>query len=428
MGDYRAFYCAGRLALQRVSPYDAASLASCESSAVPAPLFRTKPGEVLPAPLPGYLVAVFMPLAMLPFALSALVWFCLLLVAIGYSIFLLSRLGTGPPWILVIVLAIPVCAISLPTGELPPVALLGIAVLATAVRFERRWLVMLGIALAMSEPQVGVAAAVAVCALRRAYWFPVAVTAAALVLISFGAIGLRANLAYFQDVLPAHMLADLPNVQEFSLSWALDGAGLPAAVAIGAGRLWYAAMLGLAFCAGRSQRAKSAPQFAVFAAGAFAVALGPYVHLDHIALAIPVAAWLAYGATRFRIALTAIVVMLAVPLLYVLSAPLLIVVIPCAVGLIAAVYCRSNDIGLRMAAAVTIAVVAVEIIVVRTGTGQHVYAVNHGATILAQDFWARFVRSHNVMTAWSIWLVKLPTWCGVLGSAAASGISSFRRA
>ncbi|MEO6914095.1 MAG: hypothetical protein ABI182_08765, partial [Candidatus Baltobacteraceae bacterium] len=161
MGDYRAFYCAGRAVQQHENPYQPTVLSACESERVPAPLFSTKPGEVLPAPLPGYLAAAFVPLALLPFGVSALLFALISILAIAFAIAGLAKLGLGSPWVLAAIFAMPLAAISLPFGELPPIALAGIVLVALAVRRDSRRIVVVGLALAMVEPQVGLAVAFA---------------------------------------------------------------------------------------------------------------------------------------------------------------------------------------------------------------------------------------------------------------------------
>ncbi|MEO6912820.1 MAG: hypothetical protein ABI182_02210, partial [Candidatus Baltobacteraceae bacterium] len=196
----------------------------------------------------------------------------------------------------------------------------------------------------------------------------------------------------------------------------------------GLGRLWYIAMLGAAIVVARGRIARRAPEFAVLAAGAFAVTLGPFVHLDHIALAIPAGLWLASHSKRPSIALVMIVVALAIPLLYVLAWSALIVVVAPVTFWAGSYYLRNRDAGLRPAAIVVLAIVAIELIVVRTGTGQVLAAIHSTIPVaVSEHTWGSYIRANNVMSGWSLWLVKLPTWYGLVGCLVASLVSSFRR-
>src|SRR5579883_636545 len=62
MGDFRAFYCAARVAAHRADPYLTEPLRSCEVAIGTTPFFRKNPGVTIPAPLPGYAIAALMPL------------------------------------------------------------------------------------------------------------------------------------------------------------------------------------------------------------------------------------------------------------------------------------------------------------------------------------------------------------------------------
>lgn len=407
MADFRAFACTGSAVLNHIDPYASSGLAACEASAVPRPLYTIEHGAVLPAPVPGYLVAAFVPFAVLPFVWSATVWGAVLCLAILVAIVFLQRLGLGTPWMLTVVMTLPLLTVSVPLGELAPIAMAGIAVLAWGVKERRNWPMAVGLALAMAEPQVGICAAVAVLALSRRHWIPVGATLLVLSALSAATIGMSANVEYVRSVVPASLYAELPSAQQFSLSWILDRFGAPVSVALLAGRLWYVLMLVLAVTVARARAAK-APEFAVLAAAALAVLLGPYTHLSHIALALPAALWLARYGQGLSIAVLAIVA-LSLPLLSIIGAPALILLVAPVAGWIAASYSKNRDTGLRAAAAATIVVGLVAYAVASARTKQVPLAV--GATSPVGR--AEYVRRNNMADSWSIWPVKLPTWCGL---------------
>ena len=428
MGDYRAFYCAARVTAHGGSPYDAAPVAACEAERAPAPLFTARNGQLVPAPVPGYLVAALIPFALLPFAVSATLWVALTACAGLVALRFLAATRIGSFYVLLVAFAVPLFGISVFVGELPPFALLGVALAAYALAEQRRrWLVP-ALALTMVEPQVGIAVAAAVCAVAPRLWKEVAFTFAALAAIALTALGVAANVHYVVHVLPAHVYAELPRVEQFSLSWILDRFGVPAVAAITAGKLWYAAMLVAAVVVARSPIAKRSAEFAVYAAAALAVVLGPFVHLDHIVLALPAALWLVSRAEKASLGVVAAAIALALPLLTIMGTPLLILIVPLVAAWIAAYYTRSRDVGLRAAAIATVLVVAAEVLAVRTGTGARAIVAAQTMPVAAQDRWARYVRENDVMTGWSIWAIKLPTWYALAATSLAIGFSIRPRA
>ncbi|MDE2571774.1 MAG: DUF2029 domain-containing protein [bacterium] len=429
MGDFRAFYCAAQVRLQGGDPYEAEPLARCEAVPAPAAVYTAKPGETLPAPLPGYLIAAFVPLALLPFGAAIVVWAIALAAATAGGVYLLHRLRVGSLPTLIIALAIPLCAVSFSVGELPPIAFAGIALAAWGAGRACPPAVGIGIALAMAEPQLGVACALAALLLSRRFVAPVVAVSVALLLLSIVTLGVKENVEYVVTVLPLHLAAEIPTVQQYSLTWVLHGLGVADGPALLLGRLSYVAMLALAAWFARSRTARRAPAAAVLAAPAFAVVGGPFVHLDHIALALPAALWLSSQHTRASLAQLAATVALAVPLLFVLATTALILIVPCVAGWVVASYGRDRAIGLRSAAVATVLVVLAGLTVLRTGTGLESSVLHPvaGASIFAQESWAEYIRRHNVMTGWVIWLLKMPTWYGLLATAALCVLSNFRR-
>ena len=428
MGDFRAFYCSARVMMAGADPYAAQPLARCEMEPAPLPLFTAKPDVVLPAPLPGYLIAAFTPFALLPFAVASAAWALLLLAATAAAVFLLWRLRLGSPLTLLVALAMPVFAISVVAGEIPPIALLGVALAAWGADRNRPAAVGLGILLALAEPQLGLACALAALALSRRLVVPVLTALGATLALSLLALGVKGNVEYLATVLPLHIAAELPSVQQYSLSWVLNRLTVPDAAAILLGRLSYVAMLGLGIWFARSRTAREAPAAAILAAPAFAVVGGPFVHLDHIALALPAALWLSSRRVPASIPQLVAVIALAVPLLFVLTAPTMILMVPFVAGWIGSASGRGMTMGLRAAAAATVAVALVAFVIDKTGTGvQPMLTQPAVASRLAQESWGELIRRTNVMTAWSIWLVKLPTWYGVVVTAAYCVLSNYRR-
>lgn len=437
MDDFKTFYCSGRVLLERGNPYDASPLAACESQPAPRPIFVAKRGFVLPAPLPGYALAAFALIARLPFMPALLLWLLLLVAATIASVVLLARLTSADPWNIAAACAIALVTISFAVGELVPVALFGAVLAAWALRDEHRlrWapaIAACGMALSFSEPQVGAAVAI-VCALRSWRFALSAVCAVAvLAAISVLAVGVDGNLAYVRDVLPAHVSAELPAYFQYSFSWILSRLGVTASAALLGGRLQWIAMLAVAALFARSRIARDHPEIAVLGAPAFAVTGGPFLHLDHIALALPAALWLAAKSARPSWWTTAAVVALAVPLLHLLILvrwlPLAVVLafIVCAAGWIGGAFGRGARAGLASAlgAAVVVAIVLAALVSGGFGFAAMVPAASL-ASNMPQASWAQFVATHYVMTAWPIWLIKAPTWFGLVATSASLLVAAY---
>ncbi len=426
MGDFKAFYCAGRVVTQRGDPYAAGPMSRCEALRAPRPLFVTKRSEVLPAPLPGYVIAAFVPLSLLPFPLACALWLAVLLAAVAAAVALFVRLGAGDVWVLWVALSLTLLSVCIPVGELPPIALFGIALCAWAARSRIPWALALGVALTFTEPQIGAAVFVAACALGRRYAIPAIAAAVVLGVLSFAVLGLAGNVEYLRVVLPAHLLSELPSVLQYSLSWVLYRIGATPSIAVLGGRICWIVMLGVAFLYARSAFARSRPEVAFLAAPAFAVVGGPFLHLDHIALAIPAAMWL--STQRPSPVRVAAAVSLAVPVLYVFSIVRFFAVVPFVSGWIGAATTRETIGGLRVALVAVIVLSIIGAIAVAAGTGSIAVAplVPLPAS-LPQASWAAYIGKHLVMNGWSIWLVKAPIWFGVVATAAAL-VQAARRA
>jgi hypothetical protein len=425
MDDFKAFYCAGSALRSRESPYDSSAIGACEARPVPRPLFTARSGFALPAPLPGYAIVPFALLAALPFPDAALLWLIVLAASAAAAFWLLARLGLGDAWRSAVVFAVPLIAISFTVGEVVPVAFLGVALAAWGARGEasvKSSVVLgLGIALSFAEPQVGIAIAIACALLEPRYTAVVAVVVAALGAISIGAVGIEANIAYVRDVLPAHIFSELPAYFQYSLSWVLNQWGMPAGTALLLGRLQWIAMLATCAWFARTALAQEHRELAVFGAAAFAVTGGPFLHLDHTALAVPAALWLVTRRTQRSVLSIAALVALAIPFLHLVVlvrwvSPVWLVLFAVAVaGWLGSEYGRPA-VGASMAIGVLLvfAIIDVSGLLMRT-----VSAGTVASTALApQGPWAHFVASHYAFRALPFWLAKLPTWFALIATTA----------
>lgn len=432
MDDFKAFYCAGSAVRSHESPYATAPIGKCEAAPAAYPLFVARTGFILPAPLPGYAILPFAVLTTVSFDMATILWLVVLSASSITAFWFMSRLELGDVWKIMLAFAFPLVAISFMVGEIVPIALLGIVLAARAARGEPTpgSLVLLaaGIALSFAEPQVGIAVALACALLGPRFAATSAVVVCMLGAASLAVVGLSANVAYVRQVVPAHILSELPAYFQYSFSWILNQWGISAQSAILAGRLEWIAMLGLAAWFARSSVAQTNRELAVFAAAAFAVTGGPFLHLDHTALAMPAALWLVTRRASRSFIHVAALVALALPLLHLLllvkwiSPPLLILSAAAIAGWLGAEYAGS-----RFGAYLAVCVIFVFSIVDVSGvvSGAASTAPIAPADLRSQGPWAHFIAAHDTLRALPIWLAKVPTWFGLVAVTASLVVAAW---
>ena len=415
MGDFRAFYCAARVASHGADPYLAQPLRACEVAAAPTQFFKKNPGVTIPAPLPGYAIAALVPLSFAPFAVAAAIWSALLLLAWLACIVALARFAQAAWPIALAVVGLSLGVLSLPFGEVVPLALAFLC-LAACRAWQRRWrAAALFAAAAMIEPHLALPACIALAIWAPATRWPLVLSAAVLGALSLAFLGPATNLEYFTSVLPSHALSEATRDTQYSLTGVLSSMGTPASVALRAGTGWYLAMLALgAVIAGRLTRKTGNAAFLVCAPLAFAVFGGTFIHITQIAAALPAALLsVSHAKQPARNFTVAALLALAVPWGWVVS-PALILAPAVPVGFLAWRYWGEN------LSAVLLAALAAALLVF--GLGQ-LYTV-HSARIatyasapaidarLAEASWSEYSRAGSGASL-AAWAVRLPTWLGL---------------
>lgn len=424
LGDFRAFYCAGSAVLHHTSPYGATFIRTCE--ATPAGLrglFTAAKGEILPSPVPGYVAAAFLPFALLPYPVAAAVYVALTLLVLGLAMRTFREFGLAPPATIIVALSILMCDVTLPVGELPPFALLGIALLCVGLRSHRSRLVIVGTALAMFEPQIGIAIVI-VLVMTRAFAVEAAVTCVVLALISLAAIGLHANFEYVRVVLPQHVLSELPSINQYTISWAVAMLGGSDGFAIGLTRVTYAlSLLGIAVLA-TTPFARQRTDIAVLCAPAVAMIGAPFVHLDHLLLAIPAAFALA-ELRQNRWVATIIACALAESIVRIFVAPVFLSVALVIAATVAwTIYRRPRPV--LVAVALSFAYITLcAILILKTGLDLRAAPLTHTLRP-TQEFWAIYVRHHWEALAWPLWLIKAPPWVALVLTTITYAVACFR--
>jgi hypothetical protein len=413
--DFRAFYCAGTVADRGADPYLAGPLRTCEQ-AVSA---QYSPGSnvVIPAPLPGYALALFGVLARLPFAVAATLWVLALLLAGAVTVVGLRALTGLPLGALVAAVVLSDLWVSLVTGQAVPIVVAFVVVAAWCVQRGRFVAAAAAGAATVLEPHVGLAVCLGLFVLvpRTRLWliaFAVLVGA-----IAIAAVGVGVNAEYLLRALPAQVAAETAAQEQYSLTYVLHRLGVADGGAILAGNLWYAVLVvaGIAVARRLGPRLQAPSLAALLPAAAGAIG-GPYVHLHQVAVVLPAALVFVARVPQRRALFGWAVLLLAIPWgrFLDLRSPLLFV------GIVSAVLVVQL-IGAPLRTALWTAVGAMLFVYAALdGIGQREFrdeqlAAYGDPNLLASTVWAAFVRavSYPLRTEITFALVKVPTFAGL---------------
>jgi hypothetical protein len=299
VGDFDAFYCAGRVARLGGDPYKLAPLAACQSEFVDAPggIPYAQRG-IDPAPLPAYDLALFAPFSLFGYRAAGLVWTALLVVALLASAACVRRLCALPFWAAFAMLSTAGGIRCIVYGQEQPLVTLALVSAALLLRSGKTRSAIAVASLCLVEPQVGLPVVLALIVWTRER-LTAAAFAAAFALLGLGFGGLALNLEYFTRVLPVHAFAEIADPIQFSFAALLFAAGVASGAALKIASLQYALAiaLGVAF-AGPLARRAGTPVLVLFPA-ACAVTGGTYIHIFQISSALPFALYLASSVPEF---------------------------------------------------------------------------------------------------------------------------------
>ncbi|MEA2787108.1 MAG: hypothetical protein QOF71_3212 [Candidatus Eremiobacteraeota bacterium] len=287
MGDFRAFYCAGAVIAQGANPYLEEPLRGCERDAGPPaePAFLRP--VALPAPLPPYALALFVPFGMLPFPVAAVLYGLLLIAAMTGATTLYVRVTGVSSVLLNVVFAAITATVTYYVGQPVPLVFLALAAAALFAR-KGRWMAAGACAVAASiEPHVALPALAGMFVALPRTRLPIVVSGAVLGAAGVLAVGFATSVAYVRDVVPAHALANAFEWQ-FSLTSVLTSFGVAAPLAIRCGELMFAAMVALGVAVAlRLRKLTGDAAVMVLIPPAFGVFGGVHVHFQQLAVAFP---------------------------------------------------------------------------------------------------------------------------------------------
>jgi len=440
--DFQVFYCAGRVAAAGADPYRVEPLRSCEHEVEVNPGWNAS--EVIPAPLPGYLIGIFEALSRLSFGAAKFVWGGLLVASLVVTAFILASLTRFPLVTTFLGLAAADGFVNITDGQSPPLCIALMCVAAYQIaRGLHEWAAV-SMALTMIEPHIGLPGC-----LSMFIWLPrsrIALLLSAFALASAGvvAIGLGPTIEYVRVALPAHALAEVPASHQYSLTHVLNVLGVSETTALKFGVAAYAAMLAVGIAIARHvATALQSDEFLVLFPVAASLLGASFVHDYQIAAALPAAFLLAARADAFRPGAWTALVLLVAPAASRWAGHL---IGPVAIGVIAAIAIflltvealRPFDPVRRVAAGLaTVTVLVLMILAIRTvpaaartdltGPLDLPTAVVQPEA-LASDNWAATIRLSNARTRPSEtrhMLQKAPTWIG-LGLLLVSGMAQRR--
>jgi len=309
--DFVAFYCGASVAVAGADPYRTEPLRSCEHRA--GRQFRSDSRLVVPAPLPGYAFALVAPLTRLPYPLALALWSALLVFSYVVCVVTLVRLtGLSPP-IVTAATILSLGVVSLVLGQLVPIALAALCLAARALERERPYETAAWSTLAMLEPHLAFPAIVAIFVARPATRAPLLAGLGALGAISLG-LGAALNLEYLTQVLHAQVASEIARADQLSPIALAYRAGLNEDSAVALGSLTYAlaAALGVTLGIAAARRSGAAAALVVVPP-AIALLGAPYVHVQHLAFALPAALFL-FGRTEWKTPALLAIFLLAIPL------------------------------------------------------------------------------------------------------------------
>lgn len=423
-GDFVAFRCGADVVVHGGDPYAQSPLYACETRPRLPFVYRAAHGVAIPVPLPGYAIACFIPFALVPFGVALFVWLAVsVAAAVGCAVYL--RAFGAPFAHALIVLAALAGLVSIPYGELVPLAVFALCACARALQRERFLSATGFAALAAIEPHLGAPVLVALIVHRATRTYALIV---ACLLALTHAFVLRADaVTYFTTVLPDHARAELLRSSQFSLSWMLAAWGFSPAFALAAGSLTYlvAAVVGIVL----AHRSRRMEMLAFFPAAA-ALCGGTFVHLAQMLFALPLAIVVTANARRVVLSAARVaIISLALPWQTIAQSPWLLPLVPLLVFGLA-------FIALAMSArrSLIVALTATIVAALLVFAALHLSPIPQPVPVVSRSSaefgWARWIAEHDVMRSWSISAMKVPTWAGLwaLWIAAARAVSAAMRA
>jgi hypothetical protein len=289
IGGFGAFYCGGTVVRAGGDPYRVEPLRSCEQKLPGYSNYGIK-GSVEPVPLPGYAIAPFCLLSLLPFKTAFVLFSALSMLATIVAVLALAAVTGLTPLLIGAALLLGDLFHNLYFGELPPLVIGALALAGLFVSRRRYRSATAALGVALIEPHVVLPAVIAVGVALPAIRRPLLYLAGALFALTLIVTGLPGAIDYLARVLPEQAAAELPASDQFSFSWLLNFLGASDSVALTLGSLSYiiSASVGTALAVLLARRFAD-PAFLVYIPPAIAMIGGSFLHDIQIPIAVPAA-------------------------------------------------------------------------------------------------------------------------------------------
>ena len=426
--DFRSFYCAGQISQQHGNVYTTEPLRGCERALPGDPFKPFSAKTALPAPLPGYSVALFQVFARAPYPVAARLWTALLVLAIIVAVFCAVRL-TGISYAAAAsVFVLSLGAGSLGLGEVVPVFVAALAVAAVLAE-KNLWVgAAAAVCAAMMEPHLGLPVAISLAVWAPRARIPLAAGFACLSAVSILTLGADRSFEYVFQVLPLHALSELGSDAQLSLSVVMYSLGSSVHAAIAAGAVSYvlAGAAGVAI-AGILARRYQSNAFIVVTPAAFSLIGGTFIHVTQMAAALPFVLLLWSRAPQYRGIILPACLLLAVPW-RVVGGPLLITA---AIAVVLYLTWELSARNLRATATsggLTLALLLTLNVWMTAPPLHHPVTEHYSAAIpatYAEASWAQYNEQYLSTASPERWWRRVPTWAGLI-LAATAGIALVR--
>jgi hypothetical protein len=429
MVDFRAYYCAALAQRADANPYFTQPLHACEA-ATPAPYFRAPAHVTVPAPYPPYALALLAPLTSLPFPTAALIWWILLAGAIACAAYAVARLCRQPAIVGWAAFALSLGLAAWPAGNMLPIAVAGVALAGLAVARQDTALAIVAIALTALEPHVAVPAAMGLFVAMPAIRLALALGGAFFIAVSLTVTSAAQVIYYLTAVVPAHALSEVSRDNQLSLATIVAALGVPDSAAVLIGGACYAVMIAIGLILGaRLARRYDQPAFTVLLPPACALVGGSFVHTVEIAAAVPAALLLFTHANAYKAWFVAALVLLAIPWMFATSITLFLAPLFPAAYLTYALWNRDRARALGVAAA-CFALILTLFAMSTAPAAHHAVALPHAHPPidprLAESAWRDLVLGNSTNRP-VMWLLRLPTWIGLLALVVPAALLARRR-
>jgi hypothetical protein len=410
--DFRAFYCSGRVVLAGLDPYREHPLHECEHS-LPPRLLSSLPADVtIPAPYPGYALALFSIVARLPFDSAAIAWTFGSCLALAAAIVMVARSTSTPLYASAIVLGFPAAIVSLPLGQPTLWALCAIAACAVLLRARRPRLAALAAIVTTLDPHVGLAVCLGIFVAAPRARLILAAGGIVLIAASTIACGPAREWEYIHDVLPLHSLVNVPEFSQYSVANLAFSAGVSPHLALAFGNLWYAVSLVVGVVVALRLRSRFGPAAVALVPVAFAVFGGAHTHLQQLSFAVPAFLLVTSTAIGCRRAIFATATF-AAAMPWLIAAPFAYLFVATAVlGITFARCMGTSRIGVALGAGSFIVLVLLYVAVAHSHALGIPSATPQTGNPLAEVAWGSFVQATSLPA--QIWYLagKIPTLLG----------------